>query len=168
MTQSTQPTAYIYAPLRVELYAELVRRSGEADVSYIIDNCVETLLESTEGDPNVWSAEYADRWTDEDAAFRERYGEPGRGYQWQTVFLPNGTNIRMSYGSRDFHAEIRHSGFLFQDERMSPSQFARRVANNTNRNAWRDLYIQFPGRVSWELADVLRQRSVRPTPLSDF
>ena len=169
MTQTTQPTAYIYAPLRVELYAELVRRSGRADVSAFIDHCVESFLADTVGDPDIWSAEYAERWTDEeDTAFHERYGEPGRGYQWGTVFLPNGTKIRMSYGGQNFHAEVRHGGLLFEDERMSPSQFARRVANNTNRNAWRDLYIQFPGRASWELADVLRQRSVKAVTLSDF
>ena len=169
MPQSIQPTDFVYVPLHVELYADLVRRSGEADVSGFIEHSVESFLERTEGDPHVWPAEYIDRLADEeDAAFHERYGDRSRGYQWQTVFLPNGTNIRMSYGGQDFHAEIRHSGLLFQDERMSPSQFASRVANNTSRNAWRDLYVQFPGRASWELANVLRQRLVKPTPLSSF
>ena len=90
--------------------------------------------------------------------FREKYGDPGQGYQWQTVLLPNGTNIRMSYGDRDSYAEIRHGRLYFGDASMSPSQFARRVANNTSRNAWRDLYIRFPGEDRWILADLLRQQ----------
>ena len=159
MTESTKPTDYICVPLRVELYADLVRRSGKADVSAYIDHCVMGFLEDTKGDPEIWSVEYAEKYgEEEDAAFREKYGDLGRGYQWQTVFLPNGTEVRMSYGGEEAHARIRHGGFWCGEERMSPSQFANRVANNTTRNAWRDLYIKFPGKQFWKLADGLRRQ----------
>lgn len=161
MNQSSEPTDYIYVPLDVELYADLVRRSGNADVSHFIAHSVESFLERTEGDPHIWSDEYIEKLADEeDEAFREKYGDPGRGYQWGTVFLLNGAQIRMSYKGQDTYAEIRHARFCFGKESMSPSQFARRVADNTNRNAWRDLYIKFPGDASWTLADSLRHRKM--------
>ena len=106
MAQTTKPTDYVYVPVQVELYADLVRRSGKADVSGFIHHSVESFLERSEGDPNIWSAEYVEQLAEEeDATFREEYGDPGRGYQWQTAFLPNGTKIRMFYGGQDSHAE---------------------------------------------------------------
>lgn len=171
MAQTTKPTDYVYVPVQVELYADLVRRSGKADVSGFIHHSVESFLERSEGDPNIWSAEYVEQLAEEeDATFREEYGDPGRGYQWQTTFLPNGTKIRMFYGGQDSHAEIRHGRLRFGEEQMSPSQFASRVANNTNRNAWRDLYIKFPGDGPWKLADSLRRQTppLAPLSLSDF
>ena len=167
MTQSNGPTDYIYVPLNVELYANLVRRSGNADVSGYIEHSVESFLERTEGDPDIWSTEYIGKLVDEeDDVFIEKYGDPGRGYQWGTVFLPNGTQVRMSYKGQDTYAEICHDRLCCGEESMSPSQFARHVAENTNRNAWRDLYIKFPGDASWLLADSLRHRKV--PSLSDF
>ena len=167
MTPSTDPTDYVYVPLRVELYADLVRRSGKADVSHFIDHCVATFLDDTEGDPVIWTAEYIEKHAEEqDEAFREKFGDPGRGYQWGTVFLPNGTEILMTYAGQNSHAQIRHAGFWHGEERMSPSQFASRVANNTSRNAWRDLYIKFPGDASWTPADRLRR--IKPMSLDDF
>ena len=168
MTHFTKATDYVYVPLHVELYADLVRRSGKADVSGYIEHSVESFLDRTKGDPGIWSAEYIEKLVDEeDEAFWEKYGDPGRGYQWGTVFLPNGTQVRMTYGGQDSYAEIRHGGLFFGEERMSPSQFARRVANNTNRNAWRDLYMKFPGEKWWKLGDSLR-RPVTAASLSDF
>ena len=169
MTQSTNPADYIYVPLQVDLYADLVLRSGTADVSGYIEHSVESFLERTEGDPSIWSAEYIEKLADqEDEAFWEKYGNPERGYQWQTVFLPNGTKVWMSYKSQDSYAEIRHGKLHYGGEVVSsPSQFARRVADNTSRNAWRDLYIKFPGEGSWKLADSLRP-PIQAFSLSDF
>ena len=160
-------TDYIYVPLHVELYADLVRRSGKGDVSAYIEHSVESFLERTEGDGQVWSAEYVEGLDEADKVRRERYGDPRRGFQWEAVLLPNGTQIRMTYGGRHAHAEIRHGSLYYGEERMrSPSQFASRVANNTSRNAWRDLYVKFPGEESWQLADGLR--SHKAFRLSDF
>lgn len=167
MTQLSELTNYIYVPLHVELYADLVRRSGDANVSYYIAHSVESFLERTEGDPDVWSVEYIEKLVDEeDEAFMEKYGDPGRGYQWGTVFLPNGTQVRMTYGGKYTYAEIRHARLYYGEESMSPSQFAGCVAKNTARNAWRDLYIKFPGDGSWKHADILRAQ--RAFKLSDF
>ena len=167
MPQPANPADYVFVPLHVELYAELVRRSGKADVSRFIDHSVESFLERTEGDPQIWSAEYIEKLAEEeDVATREKYGDPSRGYQWGRVFLPNGTQIRMTYAGQNFYAEVRHATFCHGKESVSPSQFASRIANNTRRNAWRDLYIRFQGQASWKLADSLRH--VKPLSLADF
>ena len=166
MTSPIDVTEYVFVPLHVELYAELVRRSGKADVSRLIEHSVESLLDRTEGDPDVWSAEYIEMVTEK---ADDEYGNPKRGYQWNALFLPNGTKIRMSYKGEDSYAEIRHERLHWQEETLSPSQFAARVADGTNRNAWRDLYVQFPGDGSWKLADSLRrQHTSKVMSLADF
>ncbi len=160
MTQQSKPTDYIFVPLRADLYAELVRRSGRSDVSIYIENQIDDFLESTKGDPEIWSSEYVENLAEqEDDEYREKFGDPGRGYQWQKVFLPNGTKVRMTYRGDASYGEIRHSELFLEDESMSPSEFASRVANNTSRNAWRDIYVKFPGDGSWKIADDLRRQS---------
>ena len=155
MTSETAATSFVFVPLDVKLYAELVRRSGEADVSGFIEHSVESLLDRTAGDPDIWSAEYIETLTEKED---EEYGNPKLGYQWNALFLPNGTKVRMTYKGRDSYAEIRHERLRWRDETLSPSQFAARIADGTSRNAWRDLYIQFPGGGAWTLADSLRRR----------
>ena len=165
MAPANDVTEYIFAPLRVELYAELVRRSGKADVSLLIEHSVESFLHRTEGDPDMWSAEYIEKLTEKED---EEHGNPKRGYQWHALFLPNGTKIRMTYKGKDSYAEIRHERLHWREETMSPSQFAARIADGTNRNAWRDLYIQFPRDGSWKLADSLRRQHTPKLTLADF
>ncbi len=161
MTQQSNPTDYIYVPLRVDLYAELIRRSGRSDVSIFVHNQIEDFLESTRGDPDIWSSEYIEKLAvKEDDEFFEKYGEPSRGYQWQQIFLPNGTQIRMTYRGEASYGEIRHSKLFLGNDSMSPSEFAGRVANNTSRNAWRDIYVKFPGDGSWRFADNLRAKAI--------
>lgn len=162
MKAGTNPTEYVFVPLPTELFAELVRRSGKADMSGLIEHSVQTFLDRTVGDTDIWSEEYIEKLVEqEDEAFREKYGDPGRGYQWQNLFLPNGTQIRMTYGGEDSYAEIRHGRLHYGDESMSPSQFAGKVAQYTTRNAWRDLYIKFPGEGGWKLADHIRGQNRR-------
>ena len=152
------PTDYVYVPVLADLYAELVRRSGRSNVAIYIENQVRDFLDSTEGDPDIWCSEYIERHVEKQSdRFEEEYGYPTRGYQWQAVFLPNGSQVRMTYRGEAVHAEIRHEKLLHDGESISPSEFARRVANNTSRNAWRDIYVKFPGESAWKFADDLRR-----------
>lgn len=154
----SNPTDYIYVPLKVELYAELVRRSGQANVANYVESQVADFLNATEGDPDIWSAEYIDKHHDKtDQEFLDSFGNPTRGIQWGQLFLPNGTQIRMTYSGDAHYGEIRHEKLVLENEAVTPSEFASRVANNTSRNAWRDLYIKFPGKGTWKLADDLRR-----------
>lgn len=165
----TEYRDFVYVPLDVEHYAELVRRSGKAHVFTYIDHAVESFLERTEGEPNIWSAEYIETLAgadDEEPAFREKYGDPGQGYQWHPIFLPNGTNVRMTYDRQQQYAEICHGKLMYGEEALSPSQFASRVANNTSRNAWRDLDIKLPGKGYWMSAEIMRQQVPPPKRLS--
>jgi hypothetical protein len=159
MAQPAKPTDFIYVPLHVDLYAELVNRSGSADVSGFIEHSVESFLDRTEGDAGIWSSEYIEKLAvAEDDGFYEKYGDPNRGYQWQNVYLPNGTQVRMTYRGEATYGEIRNEKLYLDEVSMSPSEFARHVANNTSRNAWRDIYVKFPGDGGWKFADDLRRQ----------
>lgn len=159
MSIQTKPTDYIFIPFPAEIYAELIRRSGDPNPWGHVVAAVESDLDATEGDPSRWSWEYIEKLAEqEDDEFEEKFGNPSRGYQWQAVFLPNGTQVRMTYKGDTKHAEVRHEKLYWGDETMSPSQFARRAANNTSRNAWRDIYVKFPGDGSWKFADDLRRQ----------
>lgn len=143
------------------LHNEIVLRTrSAADVSHVFDNVMRDFLDRTAGDDVIWSKEHAKEWEALNAdGARRRYGDPKRGYHWETVFLPNGTDIRMPYKGRHDHAEIAHQRLMHDGQEYSPSQFASKVANNTSRNAWRDLEVRLPGTEEWVLADVLRQRA---------
>ncbi len=153
-----KPTDYIYVPIPVDLYAELIRRSGRSNVSIYIENQIRDFLDMTEGDPAIWAVEYVERHANElDDQFEESFGSATRGYQWQSIFLPNGSQVRMRYRGSETYGEIRHQKLFLNDEAVSPSEFAKKVANNTSRNAWRDIYVQFPGDADWKFADGLRR-----------
>lgn len=159
MTPSTHATDYVYVPLPASLYAELILRSGKANIAPYIESQISSFLDATEGDPDFWSADYIEKLSDrDDDEFWKQFGNPSRGYQWQNVFLSNGTKLRMSYKGTAYYAEIRHEKLLFNGEMMSPSQFARGVANNTSRNAWNDIFVQFPGDAGWKSSDDLRRQ----------
>jgi hypothetical protein len=80
---------------------------------------------------------------------------PRRGYMWKELFLPDGTQVRMKYKGKWFYAEVTGDEFLFEGDALSPSQYASRVTQS-NRNAWRDVFIKRPGDSGWTLADTLR------------
>jgi len=78
------------------------------------------------------------------------------GYWWKLVFLPSGTKVRMTYRGRMAVAEISAGGIVYQGQTITPSEFTHRVTS-TNRNAWRDIEVQFPDTHSWVSADDLRK-----------
>jgi hypothetical protein len=142
------------------LHNELVLRSRKtADVSSLIEHAIVTFLERTVGDADLWSDDYISSLEQAGSDAREaKYGDPKRGYQWQALLLPNGSRLKMTYKGSDTYAEISHQKLVYQGEdHFSPSTWARRVANNTSRNAWIDIWVQLPGSNQWQLADVLRQ-----------
>ncbi len=147
-------------PLHVDLYAELIERSGKADISVYSHNVVADFLDRTEGNAQIGSSEYIEKVAPkQDDDFFAKCGDPSRGYQWQNVYLPNGTQIRMTYRGEATYGEVRHDKLYSGEESMSPSEFARHVANNTSRNAWRDIYLKFPGDGAWHFADDLRRQN---------
>ena len=95
--------------------------------------------------------------------------QPSRGYQWKMLFLPEGTRIRMQY-EEDWHsAEVVGDDLMYRGRPVSPHQLTQAVAGD-GRNAWRDLWIRFPGEKNWACAAQLRTRlqkraaTTPPTP----
>jgi hypothetical protein len=148
----------IAIPVAGSIVAEIILRSGgRADPVTVIENVVADFLERTRGDADIWSEEHANAVAEEKGDDSlQKYGPATKGYHWQNVYLPNGTELKIHYKDRDHFAEIRHQQLYYEGIPSSPSQFASRVANNTSRNAWRDIWIKRPGDKDWVFADQLR------------
>jgi hypothetical protein len=84
--------------------------------------------------------------------------DPGRGYQWKTLFLPAGTRLRMWYDGKFHYADVVGDDIRFGARKVSPAQFANAVAGNT-RNAWRDIWLLFPRDTRWKLASLRRRQA---------
>src|SRR5476649_2493207 len=96
-------------------------------------------------------------WLDERAK-APAVGDPAnvRGYQWKSLFLPEGTVLRSwSYGEHNY-ARVEGDQIIHDGRSVSPNQFAQAFARST-RNAWTDLFIRRPGDKKYTLAGRLRQ-----------
>lgn len=160
---SNDLSGYICIPLRAEVYNEFILRMGESvdNVPEWIENVVLDYLDRT-ADDGPWGDEYFERrGLDADPILerRKEFGPPEQGYQWQNLLLKNGTAIRMQYRGQYHYATIKHGQLWFQGDSLSPSEFARTVANHTSRNAWRDLELKAPGSNEYILADVVRRKA---------
>jgi hypothetical protein len=144
--------------INASLHNELVLRRGKAvGVAGIIENVLSDFLERTKHD-DMWCEEYLGRLEEEeDTEWLKKYGDPKKGYHWQNVFLPNATKLRFTYRGKIYYAEIRNQVVIYQDQPCSPSQFVRQVANHTSRNAWRDIWVQMPGKNEWQFAETMRR-----------
>jgi hypothetical protein len=140
-----KPTDYIYVPLHVEIYAELLTRLDGPDVSDLINDIINDYIERNE-------CEFAD--------LPEEYGDSSKGLRWQDVILPNGSEVKMTYKGNEAVAEIKNQTLMYEGISYSPSEFAREIAGGTARNAWKDLWISKPtsGSKKWKLADDMRWR----------
>ena len=69
---------------------------------------------------------------------------PVQGYQWKTLFLPDGTEVRMSTREATYHARVVGDYIMFEGRRYSPRGFTLHIAGS-GRNAWRDLWLRMPG-----------------------
>ncbi len=150
----------IAVSLDSELVGEIFLRTGpKTDVAGIIEYVVWDYLERTAGDEE-WSEAYREYKASagDTKSIEAEFGDPKQGYQWSTLFLPNGTHICMEYRREKHYAAVKHGSIVYEDDEYSPSELARMIANNTSRNAWRDLMIKRPQDTSWTLADVLRNQ----------
>ena len=119
------------------------------------------LMETRPGsNPEAFVIELVQRWLamDMERLALRRNGSAIRGFQWKNVFLPDGTRLRTSYQGVSEFAKVVDDRILSDDgESLTPSQFANRHANG--RNAWRFIWIRFPGDAHWIRAIDHRQRS---------
>ena len=121
--------------LRSEVYVALVNRTGEAcygDKSEeILSALVLKWLAGSAADPEA------------------RAGN--EGYQWKQVFLPHGTELRTSFQGRSTYAKVENENIICNGASITPSQFANAKGCGT-RNAWKTIWLKFPGTSKWELA----------------
>ncbi|NRR31015.1 hypothetical protein HSX11_12575 [Oxalobacteraceae bacterium] len=79
-----------------------------------------------------------------------------RGYQWKSLFLPEGTILRSwSYGENNY-ARVEGDHIMHMGRSVSPNQFARSFSR-TFRNAWIDLSVKRPGDKTYIIASRLRR-----------
>lgn len=149
----------INIPFPQQLYDKIVLRSGgRLDPCALAVDQVEAFLERNMQDPQFWTEEGLRAFEQEQrAAISPSVGDPSRGFQWQQVFLPNGTALRMKYRGEYHYAEIRHERVVDEDGSYTPAEWARKVANHTHRNAWVDVWVRPPDAATWTLADRLRR-----------
>lgn len=118
------------------------------------------LMEARPGvKPDAFVTDLVHRWLAvelERSALRER-GQAKRGFQWKNVFLPEETTLRTSYCATIEFAKVVVDKIISDDgANLTPSQFANRQAKG--RNAWRFLWLRFPGSDYWIRASTYRMR----------
>ncbi len=153
----------ICVPISTEIIHEMLLRSGpQQDISSWIENVVWDYLDRTQ-DNDDWSDEYYNYLERKkgESDFKDKYGDATKGYRWQELDLPNGTQLYMEYKKKKQFASVKFEKIVFEGESFSPSELARKIANGTTRNAWRDFYIKRPNDKEWKLADVLRKQVSR-------
>jgi hypothetical protein len=84
-------------------------------------------------------------------------GPAMRGFQWKSVFLPDGTSLRMQHHQTVEFAKVVGDHIRSEEgESLTPSLMANRYAKG--RNAWRCIWLRFPGQDYWIRADDYRRR----------
>jgi hypothetical protein len=78
-----------------------------------------------------------------------------QGYQWKQVFLPEGTVLRASFGRQPYYAVVDGCQIKYGEFSLSPSAFAN-LQGSGNRNAWKAVWLRFPGFKDWIRADECR------------
>ncbi|MBV6321750.1 hypothetical protein [Duganella violaceipulchra] len=109
--------------------------------------------------PDAFVTELVQRWLaieTERLALRKN-GQAMRGFQWKNIFLPDRTSLRTSYHDTIEFAKVVGDRILSDDgQSITPSLFANRHAKG--RNAWRFVWLRFPGDDYWIRADSYRAR----------
>jgi hypothetical protein len=77
------------------------------------------------------------------------------GYQWKQLFLPEGTKLRAYSGGKPYFAVVAETEIRHEELPTSPSGFAN-LHGSGNRNAWKAIWLRFPGSERWVLADNCR------------
>ncbi|RFP15294.1 hypothetical protein D0T25_19420 [Duganella sp. BJB488] len=125
----------------LKLIEKLRRRGGSQDLSEAMTQAIEC-------------------WLSDPARFEPGADVSGiHGYQWKTLFLPEGTVLKSwSYGENNY-ARVEGDQIIHNGRAVSPNEFAQSFARST-RNAWRDLSVRRPGDKTYKSAYRLRDELV--------
>jgi hypothetical protein len=86
-----------------------------------------------------------------------------RGYQWKTLFLPEGTDLRMRYQGQWYYAKIEGDALMYAGESVSPREWTLLVTASI-RNAWRDIWIRRNVTEGWTRACLWRDAPGKRIP----
>lgn len=118
------------------------------------------LMETRPGvKPETFVMDLVQRWLvlDKERLALRRNGRAMRGFQWKHIFLPDGTSLRTSYHDNVEFAKVVGDHIVSDDgTALTPSLFANRHAKG--RNAWRFVWLRFPGDDYWIRAADCRTR----------
>lgn len=129
--------SFVSVPLPVDLYAELARRFP-GGVSSVLEHVAQDFLERTAQDHPTYSRT--------------------QGVHWETLLLPNGTEVRTKYFGEYKIAVIKDESIVWEGvSYASMSRLARAMRGGTSNNAWKVLEVKRPNDSRWQLADVLRR-----------
>ncbi|MRW83129.1 hypothetical protein GJ698_03370 [Pseudoduganella sp. FT26W] len=127
----------------LRLISQLKLRGGTQDISEAITSAIE-----------LWLREQAGLAKGSDPANL-------RGYQWKSLFLPDGTELRSwSYGEHNY-ARVVGDQIIHQGQPITPNQFAQKFARSF-RNAWMDISVRRPEDKQFIIADRLRREQATP------
>lgn len=85
--------------------------------------------------------------------------QPHRGYQWKQLFLPAGTELRMSHKGQHYYAKVQGDQLIFRQQVVTPRAMVLAIAGD-GRNAWRDLWLRLPQQGQWMNAARLRRLQI--------
>ena len=125
----------ICIPIATEIIHEMLLRQGpNTDVSSWIENVLMNYLDDTEENPG-WQEEYYEFLNRRrgESDFRDKYGDANKGYRWQEIDLPNGTQLYMEYKKQKHYATVRFEKIVYEGETYSPAELARKIASGTTR-----------------------------------
>lgn len=130
--------AFISIPVSNELYTEFARRFP-GKVSSVLEQVAQDFLDRT-------AEEFGARET------------CAKGVYWESLFLPEGSQIRTKHYREIKLAEIVGDEIVWKETSYpSMSQLARAMRGDTSNNAWKVLEIKRPSDVKWQSADFLRR-----------
>jgi hypothetical protein len=110
--------------------------------------------------PDEFVADLVKRWLalETERLTLRNNGRAMHGYQWKNVFLPEGTQLRTRRGDDVAFAKVVGSKIIADDGVvLTPSKFANRKTKG--RNAWRFVWLRFPGDEYWVRAANCRARA---------
>ena len=99
--------------------------------------------------PDAFINDLVKRWLAKDIerGVLRKNGPALQGFQWKTLFLPDGTLLRTSHCDKVEFAKVSGNHIVSEDGMtLTPSLFANRHAKG--RNAWRFVWLRFPGEES--------------------
>ena len=81
----------------------------------------------------------------------ESVNSVNKGYQWKQLFLPGGTELRVTFRGHSRYARVEGEQIISDGAPTSPSRLANAAGCGT-RSAWKTIWLRFPGTSRWQLA----------------